>query len=110
MKIHTIGGHQVNSSFDFPLTETLLRSFMAITKASTEPGFDQMPAGEQDKILEAFYASEIPKPFDGQEGFRVNEPIALTLDDGRKVMINASNGQYFVLLEAELLSFTPLGK
>lgn len=107
MQTHKINGYQVNSSFDFPLTETLLRSFMAITKASTEPGFEEMPAHEQDKILEAFYASEIPKPYDGKEGFSVKEPIALTLDNGQKVLINASNGQYFVLLEKEMLSFTP---
>jgi hypothetical protein len=108
MQTHVISSHTVHSSFDYAYTETLLRSFVAIVTASSQQGFDNLPEPEQERLLKEFYTRPIPPPLsgDGKEHF-VKEPFVFQLEDGERVLINASNGQWFVLLESDMLSFTP---
>jgi hypothetical protein len=108
VQTHTISNHTVHSSFDLPYTETLLRSFVAIVTASSQEGFDDLPEPEQERLLKEYYTRPIPSPAsgDGSQAF-TKEPFIFQLEDGEKVMINASDGQWFVLLETDMLSFTP---
>lgn len=109
MKTHLIDSFTVNSSFDYAFTETLLRSFLAIITASRQAGFDDLPEPEQERLLKEYYTQPIPSPESGndKEEF-LKEPFIFQLEDGEKVMINALSGQWFVLSESDMLSFTPV--
>ena len=108
MNVFDIDGHLVNSSFDRGFTETLLRSFLAMAQAFELPGFDKLPEPEQEKIVEKYYQKSLPPPhLEKEKGWHLKEPILFTLESGENIVINASEGQWFVLLEKEMLRFHP---
>lgn len=128
MQIHIIDKHTVNSSFDYENTESMLRSFLAIAQASVVPGFDELPENEQEEIVQSYFEKSIPAPSSEDKSLSTKElkdrlkdpllqmvenpfkePFVLEMEDGQKVVIHGTNGQWFVLLEREMLSFRPIG-
>lgn len=120
MHVHIIDGHTVNSSFDYENTESMLRSFLAIAQASMIPEFEGMSEPEQERMVQSYYEKPIPEP--SKEATAIDpdkigpdldnpfkQPFVLEMDNGEKVVIHSSSGQWFVLLETEMLSFRPIG-
>ncbi len=128
MQTHIIDGHTVNSSFDFENTESMLRSFLAIAQASMVAGFDELPEKEQEEMVQAYFEKPLPAPSKEKKELKkeeiagkikdpllqmvenpFKEPFILQLDDGQNVVIHGTSGQWFVLLEREMLTFHPPG-
>ena len=106
MKVYEIDGHQVNSSFDKETTETFLRSFIAMAQAFDLPEFENLVEYEQQRIVDDFYAKALPPPTPQKEDdFNLKDPILFEMDSGAKIVIHSSAGQWFVLLESEMLKF-----
>ena len=108
MNVFQLDGHTVNSSFDREYTENMLRSFLAMAQAFNQPGFETMNEDEQKDILNYFYEKPIPSPdTDKEQDFKLKDPIMFQSETDEKIVINAVGGQWYVLLERDLLSFNP---